>query len=172
MFFIGIDLSDKDFHACITDDSGNKVSASSFDFNDDGFYSFIQWLRKHESNTSNSVIGLENPRSRLVDFLKQRQYTVLYVNPNATARYRESRSPSGVKSDSGDAHLIADYIREHQKALRVVMIPEEKTRELKLLLEDRDRLVKEKVRLSSQLPPPKVVACICCPRRCKGMSNV
>ncbi len=75
MFFVGIDLSDKDFHACMTDDSGNKVSASWFDFNDDGFYSFIkwlkqwgsQWLKKHKLNsdsyTDNCIIGLENPRS-------------------------------------------------------------------------------------------------------------
>ena len=73
MFFVGIDLSDKNFHACMTDDSGNKVSASSFDFNDDGFYSFIQWLKKwlsqwlkkhklnSDSYTDNCIIGLENP---------------------------------------------------------------------------------------------------------------
>ena len=159
MFFIGIDLSDKDFHACMTDDSGNKVSASWFDFNDDGFYSFIQWLKrwlkKHQLNsdsyTDNCIIGLENPRSRLVDFLNQRQYTIVSVNPNATARYRESRFPSGAKSDSGDAGLIADYIREHEKALKPIRIPEEKIRELMLLLEDRDRLVSQKVKLSNQL---------------------
>lgn len=155
MFFIGIDLSDKDFHACMTDDSGSKVSASSFDFSDDGFYSFIDWIRdwikKSQPSNDNCMIGLENPRSRLVDFLNQRQYTVLSVNPNAIAKYRESRSPSGAKSDSGDAHLIAHYIREHEKALRPIKIPEEKIRELMLLLEDRDRLVNQKVRLSNQL---------------------
>ena len=155
MFFVGIDLSDKDFYACMTDDSGNKISATSFDFNDDGFYSFIQWLKKwlkkHKLNTGNCMIGLENPRSRLVDFLNQRQYTILSVNPNAIARYRESRFPSGAKSDSGDAHLIADYIREHEKAIKPIRIPEEKIRELMLLLEDRDRMVSQKVKLSNQL---------------------
>ena len=154
MFFIGIDLSDKDFHACMTDDSGNKLSVSSFDFSDDGFYSFIDWIRKScksQASHDNCIIGLENPRSRLVDFLNQRQYTVLSANPNAIARYRESRSPSGAKSDSGDAHLIADYIREHEKALRPIRIPDQKIRELMLLLEDRDRLVNQKVRLSNQL---------------------
>ena len=160
-FYIGIDLSDKDFHACMTDDSGNKVSATSFDFSDNGFYSFIDWLKNWVGKSQfssdncvcsdNCVIGLENPRSRLVDFLSQRQYTVLSVNPNAIAKYRESRSPSGVKSDSGDAHLIADYIREHERVLRPVRIPDEKIRELMLLLEDRDRLVNQKVRLSNQL---------------------
>jgi transposase len=86
-----------------------------------------------------------------VDFLVTRGYTILPINPNALARYRESRSPSKAKSDQANAQLIADYIREHQRALRVVKIPGEKVRELKLLLEDRDRLVKEKVRISNQL---------------------
>jgi transposase len=86
-----------------------------------------------------------------VDFLITRGYTVLPVNPAAIARYRESRFPSKTKSDQGDAQLIADYIREHKDALRAVKIPDEKVRELKLLLEDRDKLVKEKVRISNQL---------------------
>jgi transposase len=84
-----------------------------------------------------------------VDFLVTRGYTILPVNPNALARYRESRIPSKAKSDQGDAQLIADYIREHERAHRAVKIPDEKVRELKLLLEDRDRLVKEKVRISN-----------------------
>lgn len=151
MFFVGIDLSDKDFCACMTDACGNKVSASTFDFNDDGFYSFIDWLKKHEPSSDKCMIGLENPRSRLVDFLSQRQYIVLPVNPNATAKYRESRFPSGAKSDPGDAHLIADYIREHEKVLKPISIPEESIRELRLLLEDRDRLIGQKVRFSNQL---------------------
>ncbi len=151
MFFIGIDLSDKDFCACMTDASGNRLSAKTFDFNDDGFYSFIDWLRKHEISSDKCMIGLENPRSRLVDFLSQRQYTVIAVNPNAIAKYRESRFLSGAKTDPGDAHLIADYIREHEKALRPITIPEERIRELRILLEDRDRLVSQKVSFSNQL---------------------
>ncbi len=151
MFFVGVDLSDETFDSSMVDASGNVVSISVFDFNDDGFYSFIDWLRKHKLSSENCLVGMENPRSRLVDFLIQRQHTVLSVNPKALSRYRESRFPSNAKSDSDDAHLIADYIREHQKVLRPICIPDEKIRELRLLLEDRDRLVRQKVRFSNQL---------------------
>ena len=151
MFFIGIDLSDKFFDSCITNSFGDVVSRNRFDFSDDGFFSFAQHIQKNELGNQDCAIGLENPRSRLVDFLVIRGYSVLPVNPNAIARYRESRFPSKAKSDQGDAQLIADYIREHQKALRAVKTPDEKVRELKLLLEDRDKLVKEKVRISNQL---------------------
>jgi transposase len=151
MFFIGVDLSDKFFDCCITNSFSDVVSRNRFDFNDDGFCSFVQHVHKEELNSQNCIIGLENPRSRLVDFMVTRGYTIIPVNPNAIARYRESRFPSKTKSDQGDAQLIAHYIREHQKALRAAKIPDEKLRELKLLLEDRDRLVKEKVRISNQL---------------------
>jgi transposase len=151
MFFIGLDLSDKFFDCCIANSFGDVVSRNRFDFNDDGFHSLIYYIQKKELDTQNCIIGLENPRSRLVDFLVTRGYTILPINPNATARYRESRSPSKAKSDQGDAQLIADYIREHQRSLRAVKIPDGEVRELKLLLEDRDRLTKEKVRLSNQL---------------------
>ena len=151
MFYVGIDLSDETFDSCMADSSGNVVSKAVFQFRDDGFYAFIDWLKKHKVNSENCLVGLENPRSRLVDFLIQRQYTVLSVNPKALSKYRESRSPSNAKSDSGDAHLIADYIREHGKALRPIKIPDEKIRELRILLEDRDRLVRQKVRLCNQL---------------------
>lgn len=151
MFFIGVDLSDKTFDSCITNALGDVISIRSFDFDDDGFYSLIDCLKKHEINIQECLIGMENPRSRLVDFLIQRGYTVISVNPKALSKYRESRTPSNAKSDPDDAHLIADYIREHRKALRAIKMPDGKIRELTLLLEDRDRLVKQKVRFSNQL---------------------
>ncbi len=148
MFFIGIDLSDKVFDSCITNSFSDVVSKNRFDFNDDGFCNFIRSIHKLELGNQNCIVGLENPRSRLVDFLIQRGYTVLAVNPKAIARYRESRSPSKAKSDQADAQLIADYIREHSKTLKAIKTADEKIRELRLLLEDRDRLVQQKVRFS------------------------
>lgn len=59
--------------------------------------------------------------------------------------------PSKVKSDPLDAKLIADYIREHHKSLRAVIIPDDTIRELSILLEDRDKLVEQKTRFSNQL---------------------
>jgi len=73
------------------------------------------------------------------------------TNPNAISSYRQSRKPSKAKSDAADAQLIADYAREHHKSLQRIQKPDETIRELSLLLEDRDRLVQQKVRYSNQL---------------------
>jgi hypothetical protein len=144
MLFIGVDLSDRFFNYCISNSSGEVLSRNSFDFNDDGFYSFVACIQKHEPDIQNCVVGMENPHSRLVDFLVQRGYTVMPTHPESIARYRESRIPSRAKSDPVDARLIADYIREHHKNLRPINMLDEIIRELSI--EDRDKLVEQKVR--------------------------
>jgi transposase len=151
MLFIGIDLSDKFFDSCICDSSGNILSNKRFDFDDDGFCSLVTCIGEHEQDNKSCIIGIENPRSRLVDFLLQREITVIPINPESLARYRESRFPSRAKSDPVDAKLISDYIREHHKNLRPINIPEDIIRELSILLEDREKLVEQKVRFSNQL---------------------
>lgn len=151
MLFIGVDLSDKCFDSCVTDSDGNVISRNQFDFDDDGFRTFVWAIQKHGTDSQDCILGLENPRSRLVDFLIQMGYTVMPTHPESIARYRESRFPSRAKSDPADARLIADYVREHHKNLRPISMPDETIRELSILLEDRNRLVDQKVQFSNQL---------------------
>lgn len=164
MLYIGVDLSDKFFDSCITNSQGIVLSRNRFDMKNDGFCSFIKLIHEHElhehelhehelheTDSHKCIIGLENPRSRLVDFLAGRGYTVMLTNPTAISSYRKSRKPSKAKSDRDEAKLIADYVREHHTSLRCIQIPEETMRELSLLLEDRDRLIQQKVRFSNQL---------------------
>ena len=159
MLYIGLDLSDKFLDSCITNEYGDVLDRNRFDNSHDGFCSLVKLIQKHcqEPQTDQQepviecLIGLENPRASIVDFLTQRGYTVVLTQPNAVCNYRKSRTPSGAKSDQADAQLIADYVREHHKSLRSITIADESIRELSLLLEDRDRLVKQKVRFSNQL---------------------
>ena len=162
MLYIGVDLSDKFFDSCITNSQGIVLSRKRFDLKHDGFCSFMKLIHElhehelheheiHESDSHKCIIGLENPRSRLVDFMAGRGYTVMLTNSSAISSYRNSRKPSKAKSDRDDAKLIADYVREHHTSLRCIQIPEETMRELSLLLEDRDRLIQQKVRFSNQL---------------------
>jgi transposase len=151
MLFIGVDLSDKTFDSYISNSSGDVLAINKFDFNDDGFSDFVHKINEHESENQNCIIGIENPRSRLVDFLIQRGYNVIPTHPLSISKYRESRIPSKAKSDPMDARLIADYIREHHKSLRLINMPDDTIRELSILLEDRDKLVEQKVKFSNQL---------------------
>ena len=151
MLFIGIDLSDKTFDYCISNSNGDVLTINKFDFDDDGFSDFVHKINEHESENQNCIIGIENPRSRLVDFLIQRGFNVIPTHPLSISKYRESRIPSKAKSDPMDARLIADYIREHHKSLRTISMPDDTIRELSILLEDREKLVEQKVKFSNQL---------------------
>ena len=141
MLYIGIDLSDKFFDSCITNTNGDVLDRNRFDFHHDGFCSLTNLIQKlcqeHKTDHQECILGLENPRSSLVDFLTQRGYTVVLTQPNAICNYRKSRTSSGAKSDQADAQLIADYVREHHRNLRSIGIPDEQIRELSLLLEDK-----------------------------------
>ena len=123
MLFIGIDLSDKTFDYCISNSNGDVLTINKFDFDDDGFSDFVHKINEHESENQNCIIGIENPRSRLVDFLIQRGFNVIPTHPLSISKYRESRIPSKAKSDPMDARLIADYIREHHKSLSLLSTP-------------------------------------------------
>lgn len=124
MLFIGIDLSDQTFDSCITNSQGYILAVNKFNFDDDGFSVFVFKIEQHESDSQKCIIGLENPHSRLVDFLIQRGYNVIPTHPQSIAKYRECRIPSRAKSDPVDARIIADYIRDTRiSALECLMIP-------------------------------------------------
>lgn len=165
MIYIGIDLSNKFFDSCATNSSGDVLARNRFDHDHDGFCALVKLIKEHvtqsqlaqgndesgDEKLNECIIGLENPRSALVDFLAQRGYAVMLTNPNAISNYRKSRTPSMAKSDEADAQLIADYVREHHKSLKRIKISDETVRELSLLLEDRDKLVQQRVKFSNQL---------------------
>jgi transposase len=47
-------------------------------------------------------------------------YTVFAINPLQAARYRQRLSVSGAKSDTADAHMLADMVRTDSHQLRPV----------------------------------------------------
>src|SRR5271166_3416561 len=64
------------------------------------------------------VIGTETDRGPWVAALVAAGYTVYGVNPLQASRYRERHGVSGAKSDTGDAHMLADMVRTDSHQLR------------------------------------------------------
>jgi transposase len=56
-------------------------------------------------------VGIETDRGSWVGSLVAAGYEVFAVNPLSVARYRERHSTSGAKSDTADAHLLAEMVR-------------------------------------------------------------
>jgi Transposase/Transposase IS116/IS110/IS902 family len=63
-------------------------------------------------------VGIETDRGPWVAALIAAGYTVFAVNPLQASRYRGRHGVSGAKSDSGDAHMLADVVRTDAHQLR------------------------------------------------------
>jgi len=79
MIFIGVDLSDRTFDSCICNSDGDVLATKKFNFDDEDFSDFVFHVTQHEPGRKKCIFGIENPRSRLVDFLIQRGYSVCLI---------------------------------------------------------------------------------------------
>jgi transposase len=71
-----------------------------------------------EDDEATVVVGIETDRGPWVQALLAAGYQVYPVNPLQAARFRERHSVSGAKSDTGDAHVLADMVRTDRHQLR------------------------------------------------------
>lgn len=66
------------------------------------------------------VVGIETERGPWVQALVAAGYRVYPVNPLQVARFRERLGVSGAKSDTRDAHVLADMVRTFREQLRPI----------------------------------------------------
>jgi transposase len=97
-------------------------------------------------------VCLEQSRGPLIYALSAYPWLVLYpVNPKSLARYREALSPSRAKDDPSDAALLCQFLALHREQLRPWQADDPATRQLRLLLENRKKLVDQRTSLTHQL---------------------
>jgi transposase len=66
------------------------------------------------------AIGIETDRGPWVQALLAAGYRVYAVNPRQVSRFRDRHGPSGAKSDTADAHTLADMVHTDRHQLRTV----------------------------------------------------
>jgi transposase len=71
-----------------------------------------------EDDDATVVVGIETDRGPWVQALIAAGYQVYPVNPLQAARFRDRHGVSGAKSDTGDAHVLADMVRTDRHQLR------------------------------------------------------
>ena len=110
-----------------------------------------------------SQLRLEHPTGRIAVALEQSRGAVLYgllkydflalypVNPRCLADYRRAFNVSGAKDDPRDADLIGELVILHADRLRALVVEDEPTRQLRLLVEARRTFVEERSAWSNRL---------------------
>jgi len=98
------------------------------------------------------AVCLEQSRGPLIYALLKYDFFVLYpINPTMLARYRKAFSPALGKDDPSDADYLLDLLQHHRERLTPWRPDDQKTRTLRLLVEQRRRLVNDGTRITNRL---------------------
>ena len=92
------------------------------------------------------VVGIETDRGPWVQALIAAGYQVYAINPLQVARYRERHGVSGAKSDTGDAHVLADMVRTDRHQLRPVAGDSAEAEAVKVVTRAHKTLIWERTR--------------------------
>jgi transposase len=149
-FFVGIDWAMSEHAVCVVDRTGRKVAAFTIAHTAAGFANLATRLGKL-ADAGRVPVAVERPDGRLVDALLEAGHPVVPVKPNAIKTWRESEVLSGAKSDPGDAHVIADYLRVRAHRLRPAVPFSGHTKALRAVVRTRGDLVEARVAATNQL---------------------
>lgn len=150
MFFVGIDWAASEHAVCVLDRDGRKTAAFTIEHTAAGFDRLAARLGKL-GPAGQIPVAIERPDGRLVNVLLEAGYPVLPVKPNAIKIWREAEVLSGAKSDPGDAHVIADYLRVRFHRLRPAAPLSGHTKALRTVVRTRGDLVEARVAATNQL---------------------
>jgi transposase len=150
LFFVGIDWAMAEHAVCVLDQTGRKIAAFTINHTAAGFDRLATRLGTL-APPEQVAVAIERPDGRLVDALLEAGYPVVPVKPNAIKTWREAEVPSGAKSDPGDAHVIADYLRMRIHRLRPATPFSEHTKALRAVVRTRTDLVETRVAATNQL---------------------
>lgn len=151
LFFVGIDWAARVHAVCVLDGNGRKVAAFTIEHTAAGFAKLADRLGKLADDPASVAIAIERPDGRLIDALLEAGHPVVPVKPNAIKTWREGEVLSGAKSDAGDAHVIAEYLRLRAGRLRPAVPYGDDTRALRTVSRTRTDLVETRVAATNRL---------------------
>jgi transposase len=99
-----------------------------------------------DADEAEVIVGIETDHGPWVTALIAAGYTVFPVNPLQASRYRERHGVSGAKSDSGDAHMLADMVRTDSHQLRPAAGDSPEAEGIKVLARTHKTLIWERTR--------------------------
>lgn len=120
MIFVGNDWSTAHHDVEVQDETGRRLARARFPEGVEGLTGFHALVAEHAAEPGEVVIGIETDRGLWVQALVASGYQVHAINPLAASRYRERHTPSGAKSDAGDAAMLASIVRVDRQHHRLV----------------------------------------------------
>lgn len=149
--FVGIDWADQEHAVWLIDAKTQTSQYVSMRQDPEAIAAWVADLQKRFPGEKIAVC-LEQKRGALIYALMKFECLMLVpVNPRQLARFRDALGPSGAKDDPTDARLLAELLMKHHEHLRHWQPDDVGTRKIRLLAEDRRKLVDHRTSLTNQL---------------------
>jgi transposase len=150
MKFCGIDWANDHHDALAIDEQGRQLGSIRVAHTTEGLSRLNTYLEDiaGEQGCEHVACIIETTHGLLISYLLEHQWPVYPVNPRTVDRHR---APSGAKTDTIDAYLLAKTGRADFADLHRLNPDSELIQELKELTRDQDALVQMQTRLLNQL---------------------
>ncbi len=148
--FIGIDWADAKHDVCIQAAGDERREFARISHKVDEIDDWAQSLYRRFGGPI--AVALELSKGPVVYALQKYDFFVIFpVNPSTLAKYREAFAPSRAKDDPTDAELALDLILRHPHRFQPLTPQSVEMRTLVSLVEQRRRLVNDRVRMTNRL---------------------
>jgi transposase len=148
LLFVGDDWAEEHHDVEVQDELGRVLGRAKLPEGVAGIGRLHAMLGEHlgEDEEVTVVVGIETDRGPWVQALIAAGYQIYAINPLQVARYRERHGVSGAKSDTGDAHALADMVRTDRHQLRPVAGDSAQAEAVKVLSRAHKTLIWERTR--------------------------
>jgi len=144
LLFVGDDWAEAHHDIEIVDGQGRRLARRRLPEGVEGIATLHALVADHLSEDARPeqvLVGIETDRGPWVQALLAAGYVVYAVNPLQAARYRERHSTSGAKSDPGDAHVLAELVRNDRDHHRPIAGDSELAEQVKVLTRSHQSLI-------------------------------
>jgi transposase len=151
--FAGDDWAEDHHDVEVMDEAGKVLAKRRLPEGVAGIAQLHELIGAHlgEDADAEVFVGIETDHGPWVTALIAAGYAVFPVNPLQASRYRERHGVSGAKSDSGDAHMLADMVRTDSHQLRAAAGDSPEAEGIKVLARTHKTLIWERTRQVQRL---------------------
>jgi transposase len=147
--FVGDDWAEDHHDVEVMDEAGKVLGRRRLPEGTAGMaqlHGLVGGFLGEDAGAAEVVVGIETDRGPWVAALAAAGYLVFAVNPLQAARFRERHGVSGAKSDSGDAHALADMVRTDSHQLRPAAGDSPEAEGIKVLARTHKTMIWERTR--------------------------
>jgi len=148
LFFLGNDWAEEHHDVELQDESGRVLARAKLPEGIVGITRLHAMIGEHldDEDEAEVIVGIETERGPWVQALVAAGYRVYPVNPLQVARFRQRLGVSGAKSDTADAHVLADMVRTFGEQLRPIAGDSPQAEAVKVVTRAHKTLIWERTR--------------------------